>query len=172
MIFSRYPSSSTFGVSKPAKLYRAIAVCMLGAVVLAVLCTMTAAGVPDKGNLALSAKASASSSRPEFPVAQVNDGDRKTSWSVKTGAKAGEWLRLDWPAAQTVSGIVIYPTGPYLASFDVEAATPAGWERLAHVASPDLPRLRRIALAASDASHSLAPPRQPDSHGQRRTRVL
>jgi len=99
-----------------------------------------------KGNIAPLAKAVASSSRPEFPASQVNDGNLATSWSVKLGAKAGEWLRFDWPAAQKVAGVVIYPTGPFLASFDVEVATPAGWKKLAHAGTPGLSRLRRIVL--------------------------
>ena len=102
--------------------------------------------VAEEGNIALSAEVTASSSRPEFPVRQVNDGDRKTSWSVKTGAKAGEWLRFDWVSARTVSGVVLYTAGPYLASFDIEVATPAGWEKMAHAGPPGLPGLRRIAL--------------------------
>lgn len=101
----------------------------------------------EQGNIAPSAKATASSFRPEFPVAQSNDGDRKTSWSVKLEAKTGEWLRLDWPTVQTVAGVVLYPTGPFLASLDVEAATDSGWEKLARLDSPDLPRMRRIAVA-------------------------
>ncbi len=81
-----------------------------------------------------------------FPAQQVNDGDPKTAWGVKTGAKAGEWLRLDWPSAQTIAGVVLYPTGPYTASFDVEVATPSGWKKLAHAGAPGLARLRRIVL--------------------------
>lgn len=104
-------------------------------------------GVTEKRNIALLASAAASSSRDGFPVQQVNDGDRKTTWGVKLGAKADEWLRFDWPSAQQVSGIVLYTPGPYLASFDVEVATPSGWEKVAHAGSPELPRLRRIALA-------------------------
>jgi beta-galactosidase len=100
----------------------------------------------EKGNIAPQAAVSASSARPEFPVRQVNDGDRKTSWSVKTEAKAGEWLEFKWPALQTVAGVVLYPTGPYLASFDIEIAADSGWEKVARNVSPDLPRLRRIAV--------------------------
>ena len=99
------------------------------------------------GNIAPLAKVTVSSARPEFPAAQAIDGDRKTSWSVKLEAKAGEWLRLDWPSAQTVAGVVIYPTGPYLASLDIETSTDKGWERAARLESADLPRMRRIAVA-------------------------
>src|SRR5512137_116881 len=115
-------------------------------ILLVVSASATAAAAAVKGNLAPLAKAVASSSRPEFPVRQVNDGDLATSWSVKLGAKAGEWLRFDWPDTQTVAGVVLYPTGPYLASFDVEVATPAGWRKLLHAGSPGLPKLRRIVL--------------------------
>jgi hypothetical protein len=101
----------------------------------------------ESGNVARLAKASASSSRDGYPVQQANDGDRKTTWGVKPGAKAGEWLRLDWPSAQRISGIVLYTPGPYLASFDVEVATASGWENIAQAGSPGLPRMRRIALA-------------------------
>ncbi|HYA49512.1 MAG TPA: glycoside hydrolase family 2 TIM barrel-domain containing protein, partial [Burkholderiales bacterium] len=76
----------------------------------------------------------------------MNDGDRKTVWGARLDAKAGEWIRFDWTTAQDIGGIVLYTPGPYLASFDVEVATAAGWERLARVASPDLARLRRIAV--------------------------
>src|SRR5512143_2551627 len=118
------------------------------------LAAAQAPGTPAdaKGNIAPLAKAVASSSRPEFPVKQVNDGDRTTSWSVKIGAKAGEWLRFDWPSTQKVAGVVLYPTGPFLASFDVEAATPAGWKKLAHAGSPGLARLRRIVLPVTPAT--------------------
>jgi hypothetical protein len=99
------------------------------------------------GNIAPQAKATASSFRPEFPAAQAIDGDRKTAWSVQLEAKAGEWLRLDWPSDQAVAGVVLYPTGPYLASLDIETATDAGWERAARLDAADLPRMRRIAVA-------------------------
>ena len=56
-----------------------------------------ASAAADPGNLARRAKITVSSARPEFPAAQAIDGDRKTSWSVKLEAKAGEWLQLDWP---------------------------------------------------------------------------
>jgi hypothetical protein len=98
------------------------------------------------GNIAPLAKAAASSSRQGFPAQQVNDGDQKTAWGVKTRAKAGEWLRLDWPSAQTIAGVVLYPTGPYTASFDVEVATPSGWKKLTHAGASGLARLRRILL--------------------------
>ncbi len=124
----------------PQRAFSVLSVLMLSAL------SPAANAASVKGNLAPLAKSVASSSRPEFPVQQVNDGDLKTSWSVKTGAKAGEWLRFDWPSAQTVSGVVLYPTGPYLASFDVEVETPAGWKKLAHAGDPGLPKLRRIVL--------------------------
>jgi hypothetical protein len=121
------------------------ALSFLSALLFVLILSLVAAAAV-KGNIAPLAKAAASSSRPEFPIQQINDGDPKTSWSVRLGAKAGEWLRFDWPSAQTVSGVVLYPTGPYLASFDVEVMTQAGWKRLARVGSPELPRLRRIVL--------------------------
>jgi hypothetical protein len=103
-------------------------------------------GFAESHNIAVLAKASASSFREGYPVQAANDGDRKTTWGVKPGAKTGEWLRLDWPSLQDVAGIVLYTPGPYLAGFDVEVAAGAGWERLAHVDSPDLQRLRRIVV--------------------------
>ena len=106
-----------------------------------------ASAATDPGNLAPRAKITVSSARPEFPAAQAIDGDRRTSWSVKLEAKAGEWLRLDWPTEQTVAGVVLYPTGPYLAALDIETAVGPGWERAAHIDSGDLPRMRRIAAA-------------------------
>ncbi|MGE5740639.1 MAG: sugar-binding domain-containing protein, partial [Candidatus Aminicenantes bacterium RBG_16_66_30] len=105
-----------------------------------------AATAAVEGNVAPLARATASSTRPGYPVRHVNDGDPKTQWGVNLGAKAGEWLRFDWPSAQTVSGVVLYPTGPYLASFDVEVSTPSGWKKLVHAGSPGLAKLRRVVL--------------------------
>jgi hypothetical protein len=107
---------------------------------------MAAAPPAEEGNLARLAKVSASSARDAYPVQAINDGDRNTTWGARLDAKASEWLRFDWATAQEVRGIVLYTPGPYVAGLDVEVATASGWEKLAHVAWSDQPRLRRIAL--------------------------
>ncbi|HYA48790.1 MAG TPA: discoidin domain-containing protein, partial [Burkholderiales bacterium] len=108
--------------------------------------TIPASAAGDSRNIAPLAKVSASSVREGYPVQAVNDGDRKTVWGARLDAKASEWIRFDWPSPQEVAGVVLYTPGPYLASFDVEVATAAGWQRLARMASPDLVRLRRIVV--------------------------
>jgi hypothetical protein len=125
---------------------RTAGTCLTLTVCLISLFAATASGFEGSRNIAVLAKASASSSREGYPAQAANDGNRETAWGVKPGAKAGEWLRFDWAAVQSVAGIVLYTPGPYLAAFDVEVAGPGGWEKLAHVGSPGLPRLRRIAL--------------------------
>jgi len=100
----------------------------------------------ESPNIAPLAKVTASSWREGNPPQAVNDGDRRTTWRARLDAKAGEWLRFDWPAPQTIAGIVLYTAGPYVASFDVEVATATGWERVARITSADLPKLRRIVV--------------------------
>ncbi len=75
---------------------------------------------PKPGNIAPLAKASASSTHPQYPLAGVNDNRMETQWSTAPGKTSGEWLRFDWDAPQVVCGVVLHATGPWTQTIDVQ----------------------------------------------------
>jgi len=79
------------------------------------------------GNIAPQATPSASSSRPEYPVAGVNDNRWDTQWSTAQGQIAGQWLQLDWDAAQEICGVVLHATGPWTQAIDIQVSLEGTW---------------------------------------------
>jgi hypothetical protein len=79
------------------------------------------AAEPKPGNIAPLAKASASSSRPEYPLVGVNDSRMDTQWSTALGQTTGQWLQLDWAEPHEICGVVLCATGPWTQSIDVQA---------------------------------------------------
>lgn len=66
--------------------------------------------VPPPENLALRAKASASSKWDEtdaYHARRINDGTPKTRWNSARGDESGCWLSLEWPGPVTFDRIVI-----------------------------------------------------------------
>ncbi len=79
------------------------------------------------GNIAPQAKASASSTRPEYPLRGVNDGRIDTQWSTAEGQTKGQWLQFDWNEPQDVCGVVLHATGPWTQSIDVQVNRDGTW---------------------------------------------
>ncbi len=62
---------------------------------------------PSGPNLALGAKASASSSDADSSPANAIDGKAATAWRSATGKSAGEWLELDFGAPKTINEFLV-----------------------------------------------------------------
>ncbi|MFI5387766.1 MAG: discoidin domain-containing protein, partial [Fimbriimonadales bacterium] len=78
-------------------------------------------------DLARQAHISVSSSRSEYPLSQVNDGDMGTSWSTALGQVKGQWLRMDWDSPQTMSGLALYQTGPWTQTIEAQVEQDGKW---------------------------------------------
>jgi hypothetical protein len=79
------------------------------------------------GNIATQAKASASSTHPQYPLAGVNDGRMETQWSTTPGKTTGEWLQFDWDAPQDICGVVLLATGPWTQTIEVQVDRDGAW---------------------------------------------
>ncbi|HTQ09280.1 MAG TPA: discoidin domain-containing protein, partial [Fimbriimonadaceae bacterium] len=91
------------------------------------------------GNIAPSAKVSASSTRPGYPLAAVNDGRMDTQWSTDAGKTTGQWLQFDWDSPQTVCGVAMLATGPWTQTLDVQVDREGQWVSVAKAGSPEEP---------------------------------
>ena len=82
---------------------------------------------PKPGNIAPQAKASASSTHPQYPLAGVNDNRTETQWSTAPGKTHGEWLQFDWDSPQDICGVVLRATGPWTQTIDVQIDRGGAW---------------------------------------------
>jgi hypothetical protein len=97
------------------------------AVVLFTLSTNIGEAQPLKpGNIAPKAKPSASSSRPEFRLPGVNGSRMDTQWSTALGQTTGQWLQLDWDEPQDLCAVVLFATGPWTQTVDVQVQRDGG----------------------------------------------
>jgi beta-galactosidase len=100
----------------------------MAAVVLFALSAIVArAEEPKPGNIAPQAKASASSTHPQYPLAGVNDSRPETQWSTTPGKTTGEWLKFDWDAPQDICGVVLIATGPWTQTIEVQVDRNGSW---------------------------------------------
>ena len=98
-------------------------------IVLTVYCSpvFCQTSAPRPGNVAPLAKASASSTHPQYPLAGVNDGRMDTQWSTDQGKTTGQWLQFDWDTPQDVCGVVLHATGPWTQTIDVQVKRDGSW---------------------------------------------
>lgn len=82
---------------------------------------------PKPGNIAPKAKASASSTHPQYPLAGVNDSRMETQWSTAPGKTHGEWLKFDWDDPQEICGVVLIATGPWTQTIEVQVDRNGSW---------------------------------------------
>ena len=87
-------------------------------------------------NLARSAHVTASTYRPEYPPANVNDGDMGTQWGTAEGATAGQWLELEWSKPLVVASVVLHSTGPWTKKVEVQALRGTTWNTIATRTEP------------------------------------
>jgi hypothetical protein len=102
----------------------------LHAIVVAMLALSTPAGKaaePKLGNIAPAAKTSASTTHPQYPLSAVNDGDMKTQWSSGPDKITGQWLQFDWSEPQEICGAVLWATGPWTQTIDVQVLRDGSW---------------------------------------------
>ena len=86
-----------------------------------------AMGADKTGNIAGLAKISVSSTREPYVKENAIDGNPDTSWSCALGQTDGQWLQLDWDRPQTMSGVILRQTGPYLIAVDVQVRQGTNW---------------------------------------------
>ncbi len=98
----------------------------------------TAHGGPVE-NLARKARISVSSTRDPYVKEQAIDGDMTTSWSTAWGETSGQWLRLDWDEPQQMAGVVLYQTGRYVQSVDVQVDINGTWKTVGSTGSGTAP---------------------------------
>ena len=117
------------------------------------------------GNIAPLAKVSASSTRPEYPLANVNDDRMDDQWSTATGQTSGQWLQLDWDTPHDVCGVVLHATGPWTQTIERRLSLRASGFLLAAVAPPKRRhrsiRFSRSSQAKRDRSGSFSKAAQP-----------
>lgn len=104
---------------------KSFATCVFFSFVLSAI--LARAEQPQVGNIAPWAKASASSTHPQYPLAAVNDGRMDTQWSTAPGKIAGEWLRFDWDAPENICGVVLNATGPWTQTIEVQVDREGTW---------------------------------------------
>jgi beta-galactosidase len=92
---------------------------------------------PKPGNIAPLAKASASSTHPQYPLAGVNDSRMDTQWSTDQGKTTGQWLQFDWEAPQEICGVVLHATGPWTQTIDVQVNREGNWISVGKSGSSD-----------------------------------
>ena len=100
---------------------------LAGMVVFSLWGSAFAAEQPKPGNIAPKAKASASSTHPQYPLAGVNDNRMDTQWSTAQGKTTGQWLQLDWDEPQDICGVVLHATGPWTQTIDVQVNREGSW---------------------------------------------
>ncbi|MCU0727479.1 MAG: discoidin domain-containing protein [Planctomycetes bacterium] len=103
----------------------------------ALLRVAAGAGELKPGNIAALAKASASSSRPEYPLPGANDDRTDTQWSTALGQTNGQWLRLDWSEPREIRGGILLATGPWTQSIDVPVDRDGFWISVARCGSAE-----------------------------------
>ena len=92
---------------------------------------------PKAGNIAPLGKATASSSRPEYPLSGVNDNRMETQWSTALGQTKGQWLQLDWDEAHALCGVLLLATGPWTQTINVQARRDGNWVSIGHSGSAE-----------------------------------
>ena len=78
----------------------------------ALLAIVASASEPKPGNIAPFAKASASSTHPQYPLSGVNDSRMETQWGTDQGKTSGQWLQLEWSEPQEICGVACWPRAP------------------------------------------------------------
>jgi hypothetical protein len=95
------------------------------------------AAEPKPGNIAPKAKVTAGSSRPEYPVAGVNDSRMDSQWSATPEKEKGEWLQFNWDDPQEISATVLYATGPWIQSLEAQVQREGKWVTVGHSGSKE-----------------------------------
>ena len=94
---------------------------------LACLLAALAHGQATAPDLARKAHITGSSSRSEYPLSNLIDGDMTTQGSTGLGHVKDQWMRLDWDAPQTMSGVVMYSTGPWTQTIEAQVDEGGSW---------------------------------------------
>jgi len=120
------------------------------ALVLAFLAPWLIAQETPTGNLARSARATASSSSEDTRPENINDGDiAKTQWNQKDGTDPAEtWVELDWPTPVQFQEVVIRQDGdPKLTHVELETRGADGQWRPLQAIGDSQHLLTRLILA-------------------------
>ena len=111
---------------------------------------------PKPGNIAPQAKASASSTHPQYPLAGVNDNRMDTQWSTAQGKTTGQWLQLDWDTPQEICGVALHATGPWTQTIDVQVNREGTWVSVGKSGSSDEKTAATAGVAKQAASRQTA----------------
>jgi hypothetical protein len=127
-----------------------------GLVVILLSAVVTAQQLPS-GNLALTARATASSEAEGTKPEYLNDGDiTNTQWTAKEGTQPAEtWVELNWPHAVRFQEVVIRQEGsPKLSHLNLEMRDANGQWRTLQSLGDSQHLLTRLILAQFAAQHT------------------
>ncbi len=108
--------------------------------------------VPHEGNIAPKARVTASSTRPEFPLKYVNDGNPATQWSTAEGQTTGQWLQFDWDEQQRICGVDLFATGPWTQTVDIQIKQNGDWVSVLKSGSAEKKVAEHLVAAIKPAS--------------------
>ena len=60
-----------------------------------------------------------------------------TQWSATREKDTGEWLQFDWDEPQEICAVVLYATGPWIQSLDVQVQRDGSWVSVGHSGSKE-----------------------------------
>jgi hypothetical protein len=108
------------------------------------------------GNLALTARASASSESEGTRAENLTDGNIRTQWAAKAETSPTDiWVELNWANVLQFQEVVIRQEGPELSHFNLESRDARGkWHRLQSIGDSQhlLPRSILVQFAAQNTN--------------------